>query len=335
MITVPDRVAVTAAAAYLPERVLSDADVVARIDGSAPLAGTIARATGVTGRHVAAPDQQASDLAVAAATKLLADRGLAPADLDLLIFASASQDLIEPATAHITAHKLGARCPVFDLKNACNSWLNGVEVAAALVGDGRYRRVLVCTGEVPSRTVSWTVPDRAAFTAQCAAFTLSDAGGAALVEPVAGGGIRYRAFAADSTAWDRATIRAGGTMHGLDPAYAHFRGDGRALKEACERLAYAAFTEALARTDTRWDDYAAICVHVAAVPHLYEMCERAGIPTDRLVPTLAGHGNTASATLPLQLSLALDRGQCGPGDRVALIGLASGISLGIMLQELP
>lgn len=331
--TVP--VAVTAAAAYLPDTVLTDADVVARIEGARPLTGTVARATGVTGRHVAAADQQASDLAATAAAKLLADRGLSPAEVDLLVFASASQDLIEPATAHVTARKLGATCPVFDVKNACNSWLNGVEAAAALVAGGGYRRALVCTGELPSRSVRWTVPDRAAFTAQVAAFTLSDAGAAALVEPVSSGGIRYRHFVADSTAWDQATILAGGTMHGLDPAYGHFRGDGRALKQACAQLAYPALERALAVTGLRWSDFAAVCVHVAAVPHLYELCARAGIPADRLVPTLAAHGNTASATLPLQLARATARGLCGSGDLVALVGLASGVSLGVIFQQLP
>jgi len=141
-------------AAYLPDQTLSSAEVERRIEGYAPPPGTPERLTGIRFRHVARPGEQASDLAVMAARELDLD------GIDLLIFASASQDMIEPATAHIVAAKLGLSCPVFDVKNACNSMLNGIQVAEALILTGAHRRVLVCTGEVPSRAVRWRIRDR-------------------------------------------------------------------------------------------------------------------------------------------------------------------------------
>src|SRR5699024_9566564 len=130
--------------------------------------------------HVLPDGEDASDLAVAAARTLLAEHpGTA---IDLLIFASASQDMVEPATSHIVAHKLGLdSVPVMDVKNACNSVLNGIEVAEALVATGRYRTVLVASGEAPSRAVRHDVPDRATYALSAPGYTMSDAGAAVLV----------------------------------------------------------------------------------------------------------------------------------------------------------
>ncbi len=328
---------ITGAAAYLPPLRVPSADVEARIarssEGFTPYAGIVERLTGIRNRHVAAPGQQASDLAVAAAGKLLANRGIGPADLDLLIFGSASQDMIEPATAHIVAAKLGATCPVFDVKNACNSLLNGLHLADALIRTGQARRVLVCSGEVPSRAVRWRVRDRDQFADAFAGYTLSDGGAAVLVEAAATGFFHW-SFAADSTAWEIGTLPAGGTMHPRDPEYSYFSGDGRKLRDVFLRMGPGLFQSALAETGLSWTDFAFVGVHQVAVPYLEVLRRGLGIPADRLVVTLPEHGNLASVTLALQLAYALEEGRCRPGDKIALIGLAGGVSLGLGLAEL-
>lgn len=318
------RARITGVAAYLPEQTLSSAEVERRIEGYAPPPGTLERLTGIRFRHVARPDEQASDLAARAARELDLD------DIDLLIFASASQDMIEPATAHIVAAKLGLSCPVFDVKNACNSMLNGIQVAEALILTGAHRRVLVCTGEVPSRAVRWRIRDRAQFVESFAGFTLSDAGAAVLVTADPHRGIFYRDFSAESTAWPIGTLPGGGTAHPRDPDFSYFRGDGRRLKEAFELAGPDIFLNALKSTGLTWDDFALVAVHQVAMPYLRFLADLLGIPDDRLVPTLPEHGNCASATLPLQLA----QGGWTRGDRVALLGLGGGISLGIVLTEM-
>ncbi|HEX2315856.1 MAG TPA: 3-oxoacyl-[acyl-carrier-protein] synthase III C-terminal domain-containing protein [Thermomonospora sp.] len=332
------RVGVTGVAAWLPEDLVGSREVEERVaragDGFRPLSGIVARMTGIDTRHVAADDQQASDLAVAAARRLLRRRGLTPGDLDLLVFGSASQDMVEPATAHIVAAKLGAGCPVFDVTNACNSFLNGVQVAEALIRTGQHARVLVCTGEVPSRAIRWRVSGFRQFVEAFPGYTLSDGGAAALLEPVPRGGIFHRAFEADSTKWSVGTLPGGGTLHPRDPEYTYFHADGRRLKEAFEAMGTGLFDKALADTGLRWDDFAVVCVHQVAMPYLEVLRERTGIPADRLVVTLPGHGNLASVTLPFQLATAIEEGRCGPGDRVALLGLAGGVSLGVVFLEL-
>lgn len=324
--------------AHLPPARVSSAQVERRIaehsPGFVPHASIVERLTGIRHRHYAADDVQASDLAVAAAEKLLAGQGLAAADVDLIIFGSASQDLIEPATAHIVAAKLGASCPVFDVKNACNSFLNAVQLAEALIVTGQHRRVLVCSGEVPSRAIRWQVRDRAQFIDAFAGYTLSDGGAAMLLEPATSGGVFHRRFAADSTAWDVGTLPAGGTMRPRDPDATYFSGDGRRLRDVFVRSGARLFLEALGDTGLTWDDFAVVCVHQVALPYLEQLRAGLGVPADRLVVTLPEHGNLASVTLPLQLATAIQDGRCAPGDRVALIGLAGGVSLGVMFAEL-
>ncbi|MET8142606.1 ketoacyl-ACP synthase III [Sphaerisporangium sp. NPDC005288] len=315
---------ISGVATHLPEHTMTSDEVEARIQGYAPHRGVIERMTGVVRRHVASDDQQASDLAVAAA-RLLDHR-----DADLLIFASASQDMVEPATAHIVAAKLGLSCPVFDVKNACNSLLNGLQVAEALIRTGAHRKVLVCTGEMPSRAVRWRVEGRAQFVDAFAGYTLSDAGAAVLVTADADRGIFYRDFSADSRAWAIGTLPGGGSAHPRDPEYSYFRGDGRRLKEAFELVGPDIFLDALKRTGLTWEDFSLVAVHQVALPYLAVLTQALGIPEDRLAVTLPEHGNCASATLPLQLCAAGAR----PGDRVALLGLGGGVSLGVLFADL-
>lgn len=308
---------------YLPPDTLGSDEVEERIKGYRPPRGIVERMTGIRRRHVAGDGQQASDLAVEAA------RGIAEG-VDLLIFASASQDMVEPATAHIVAAKLGLSCPVFDVKNACNSLLNGIQVAEALILTGAHRRVLVCTGETPSRAIRWRVGDRAQFVDSFAGYTLSDSGAAVVVAADPARGIFYRDFSAHSAAWSIGTLPGGGSAHPRDPEYSYFTGDGRRLKEAFERVGPDLFLNALKRTGLGWEDFSLVAVHQVALPYLHFLVGVLGIPEDRLVVTLPEHGNCASATLPLQLAL----GQAGPGDRVALLGLGGGISMGVMLAEM-
>ncbi|MFG2090205.1 3-oxoacyl-ACP synthase III family protein [Spirillospora sp. NPDC048824] len=336
------RARITAVAAHLPERTVTSAEVEARVaaesatgdGGYRPHPTIVERMTGIRARHVMRDDEQASDLAVAAARGVLAERGIQPAGIDLLVFGSASQDLIEPATAHIVAAKLGATCPVFDVKNACNSFLNGLQTADALIRTGQHERVLVCTGESPSRAIRWKVRDRAQFVDAFAGYTLSDGGAAMLVEAAPDGGIFYRDFAAVSGAWQIGTLPGGGSMHPRDPDSTYFSGDGRRLKDAFVASGPEIFTTALQKTGLTWDDFAVVAVHQVTLPYLEVLRSILGIPPGRLVVTLRGHGNVASASLPLQIATARAEGRCGPGDRIALIGLAGGVSLGVMFAEL-
>jgi 3-oxoacyl-[acyl-carrier-protein] synthase-3 len=263
-------------AVHLPERRISTAQTEQRIAAEsgpfAPPKGLIKRLTGIESRHLMGDHEQASDLAVAAARKLLAETGTSVAEIDLLLFASASQDMVEPATAHIVAAKLELRCPVMDVKNACNSMLNGIEVADALIGTGRYRTVLVAGGEAPSRAVRWQLPDLASFLRTFPGYTLSDAGSAMLL--TAGGpgeGVLGCGFSADSSQWEVGTLPSGGSAHPRDVDFSYFAMDGARMKAAFLSLGPDILDSTLSRLGLSWDDFAVIGVHQVSMPYLAEI----------------------------------------------------------------
>jgi 3-oxoacyl-[acyl-carrier-protein] synthase-3 len=295
--------------------------------------GLISRMTGVQSVHVRPEGWQASDLAVAAARVALED---SPGDVDLVIFASASQDLVEPATSHIVAAKLGIEAPVMDVKNACNSVVDAMQVADALIRAGRYRRVLIASGEGPSVAVRWRVRDHEEFLRSFPGYTMSDGGAALVLEADDGGdsGIVASRFLAASWHWDVGTLPGGGTMRPHDPEAAYFDMDGHALQQAFLELGPQPVLDLLAENGWTWDDFDLVAIHQVALPYLPPIFERLGVPGDRTVITVADHGNLASVTLPLQLHLARERGMVGPGSHVLLIGLAGGISLGLVAVRL-
>ena len=331
---------------HLPERTRSteqtERDLRDGNPGLRPPTGLIRRMTGVRSVHIKPDDWQASDLAVAAAREALAE---SPGAVDLVLFASASQDLIEPATSHIVAAKLGpellgASVPVMDVKNACNSVINAVQVGDALIRTGQHRRVLVVSGEGPSLAVRWTLRDHAEFLASFPGYTMSDGGAAVVLEAVDDAtdpgtrprpGIVASRFVAASRHWAIGTLPGGGTMRPHDPDAAYFDMDGHGLQQAFLDLGPEPVLGFLAEQRVGWGDIDLVAIHQVAAPYLPPIFDRLGVPADRTVVTVEEHGNLASVTLPLQLQLARERGMLRPGSLALLIGLAGGISLGLML----
>jgi 3-oxoacyl-[acyl-carrier-protein] synthase-3 len=164
---------------------------------------------------------------------------------------------------------------------------------------------------------------------------MSDAGAALLLESGEGdAGVLACAFTADSTAWSAGTLPGGGSMHPRDVERTYFELDGTALRRAFESLGPELPLETLRRLGIGWQDCAIVAVHQVSMDYLDVFRSRLGIPADRLVVTLPSHGNAASATLPLQLVRAREEGRTRPGDLVALVGLAGGISLGMAVIRL-
>jgi 3-oxoacyl-[acyl-carrier-protein] synthase-3 len=282
---------------------------------------------GLEERRVA-PDAWPSDLAVAAGRRVLEQAGLGPGAVDLLIFAAASEDTEEPATAHVVAHKLGVTAPVFDVKNACNSVLNAVEIADALIRGGSYDTVLVATGERNSAFSRLPVRDRDDISVLLTGCTMGDLGAALLMEASDRPGILGGACFANSSAWQAATVT--NPYHGPVPGPLSVRIDSRALAGAFTGMADEVI-ETLRTMGLKVGDLDLACVHQASAPFTAAILEALDIPNDKVVSTFAHYGNVAAASLPLQLAVAEGSGRLRPGDLVALIGLASGASGGVML----
>jgi 3-oxoacyl-(acyl-carrier-protein) synthase III len=333
-----DRVRLLEVATALPPTVRTSQEVEALIaessDSFRPRAGTIEAASGVRTRRVAAPGVQCSDLAVEAGRRALDAAGMSPADVDLLIFAAAGQDLIEPATAHIVQDKLATCCQVLDVKNACNSFLNGLQIAEAVLLSGGCETALVVTGEICSRAVDWRVRDREHFRRSFPGYTMGDAGAAAVVvRSNDDRGIFYRRFVAVSRHWKLATVASGGSLNPRGEEHGFLHADGARLRQAFVDIAPQVVRHLERESGVAFADFDRIFVHQATAPFLDDMLEVTGIPWDRVEHTIADFGNMASATLPVAYSRALERGAISRGDRVLWLGLASGISVGAMMMR--
>ncbi|MFV2176074.1 3-oxoacyl-ACP synthase III family protein [Actinomadura sp. LOL_016] len=333
-------------AVHLPETTMTTGELEDAVEARSPGVriprGVLERASGVRRRHVAAPHELPSDLAVTASLEVLDDAGARPADLDLIVYAGVLGDTIEPATAHVVAAKLGASCPVFDVRNACNGFVNAIEVADAFIARGTHRRILIACGELLSAGTPWRVGSADEFFAAGPHYTFSDAGAAMLVEAASTAGdgpapgVLATRFAAESASWPLAAVHVTGLSSdpdGAPPGVGRFDYDFLRFAAAFNDLDLEVLHKPLVEAGLRWDDFAAVCVHQAALPYLWAFCDRAGIPHDRTVVTIAEHGNVASASLPLQLAEAVRTGMVRRGDLVALVGLASGISAGIVIAR--
>ena len=334
MTSTVSRVGITAAASWLPEREVTTDDLQERVAVASGLplpAGMFAQTTGIDRRRVAADDEYASDLAIGAARRVLADAGLDPLDVDLLLFASATRDMVEPATAHVVQAALGGRAHALDVTNACNSFLNGIDLARSMILAGRARRALVVTGETPTRAMRPRLDGMAQARTAFAGYTFGDAGAAVLIEPVAAGGILDVDVETHSEHWDAGGIPGGGSRHPRGDEHTYFAGDGHRLRGIFEKIGLGLIDRVNHRLGATFDDYARVLVHQVTVPYLDRFVEMTGVPPDKLELTVPWLGNVASATLGVQL--ARIRPELAAGDRVLLVGLGGGVSLMTMVWE--
>jgi 3-oxoacyl-[acyl-carrier-protein] synthase-3 len=336
---VADRVRLLHVAASLPSNIRTSDEVEAMIGDASPSfrprTGAIEAISGVRTRRVAEVGVQCSDLAADAGRRALSAAGLAPGDVDLLLFAAAGQDLIEPATAHIVQEKLATCCQVLDVKNACNSFINGLQIAESMILSGGCETALVVTGEACSRAVDWHVRDREQFRRNFPGYTMGDAGAAAIVvRSDDDRGIFYRRFVAISRHWALATIASGGSLNPRGTEHAFLRADGARLKQAFLDAAPQVVRQLERESGVAFADFDRILVHQATAPYLDELLAVTNIPRDRIELTISDLGNMASASLPVACAIGLERGTIRPGDRVLWLGLASGISVGAMMMTM-
>nr|WP_221377872.1 ketoacyl-ACP synthase III [Actinoplanes polyasparticus] len=323
---------ITGVAYALPARTELTDDLQQRVAGGLPVpAGLFRRTTGIRQRQVAADDEYASDLAIDAATKVLADTGTDPLDVDLLLFASATRDMTEPATAHVVQAALGSRGHALDVTNACNSFLNGIDLARSMILAGRAGKALVVTGETPTRAMRPRLRGLTEARTAFAGYTFGDAGAAVLVEPVTGGGILDVDTETHSEHWAVGGIFGGGSRHPRSEEHTYFSGDGRRLREVFERIGAGLIERVSVRTGLGWDDYAKVLVHQVTLPYLERFVAVTGVPRDKLEVTVDELGNMASASIGVQLGRV--RPGLNAGDRVLMVGLGGGVSLMTMVWQ--
>jgi 3-oxoacyl-(acyl-carrier-protein) synthase III len=319
---------------YIPLNKLSSREIEDRINQKEKLIvpGSLEKLFGVKTRYFAAPGQQCSDLAATAARKILERTD--PASVDCLIYASACGDLIEPATANIVQHKLGLRCPAFDVKNACNSFLNGILLATSLIQSGVYKKVLITSGEVLNHSIQFNISSREELLQRLAAYSLGDAGAAILMEASANGsGIKFHKFQTLGEHWELCTVPGGGSMHPHDPSRNYFEGKTSELQAVFKKARGTMFEECFEQTGWSREEIDHVFLHQVSTSATEAMAEDLGFPVSKVYQSVTDYGNTGAASIPLCISLAVGEGRIRHGDKIMVVGLAAGISLSVLMLK--
>jgi acyl-CoA:acyl-CoA alkyltransferase len=312
---------------------VQNSEIVAKINYDNPLVknGALGRLLGVQSRHFAEPDAQVSDLACAAAIKILEQHPDTP--IDLLIFAAASSDLIEPATANIIQAKLGLHCPVMDIKNACNSFVSAMQTASAFIESGYYEHVLIVNGEKLSEVINYNPRDEAHLTRCLSAYGLGDAGAAMLMGKKEGSKLIYQKFASWGEYWPICTVEGGGSRAFRNAEKYYFESDSRALREAFISKIPDFVAQCFDEMQWKMDAIDCLITHQVTGTTITQIANALHIPLQKCVNTFGLYGNTAAATIPLAIKYAVEEGKLKKGDKLFILGLAAGISLSVQLIE--
>lgn len=328
---------ISAVAHYLPGQVITSTEIEKLINLHLKpeiKKGSIERLTGIVKRHISREDEYNSTLAIEACCVLFKQEKIKPTDVDLLIFASTGQDVLEPATAHIVQAEIGTHCPVIDVTNACNSFLNALEIAVSFIETGRYESILIATGEVPSKSAKYEIESRHFLHQYLPGYTFGDAGTAVLVDKKAKiAGFVDSFFFAESNNWDVAMFPGGGSrfLNKRDAYY--FSGDATKLMKPFFVHTKKLLEVFLERNDITMADIEHVFVHQIAELFLNRICDELQILESKIQITIKEYGNVAAASIPLALDLRLKNQLPQKGSLGLCIGLAGGISIGFTLLQ--
>ncbi|MBV8603505.1 MAG: ketoacyl-ACP synthase III [Pelomonas sp.] len=312
---------------FLPERRVSNDELAAQLarDGIETSDAWIVERTGIHARHFAAPDQAASDLALPAARAALESAGLAAADVDLIIVATSTPDMVFPSTAALLQQKLGVHgCPAFDVQAVCSGFVYALTVADAMIKSGAASRALVIGAEVFSRILDFK--DRTT----CVLF--GDGAGAVVLGASDTPGILATELHADGRHAD-VLCTPGNVSGGQVIGHPLLKMDGPAVFKLAvgvlEKVARAVLLKAgRTEADIDW-----LIPHQANIRIMEGTARKLKLSTERMVATVAEHGNTSAASIPLALDAAVRDGRVKRGDTVMLEGVGGGFTWGAVLLD--
>lgn len=300
---------------------------------------SVAKMTGIITRRVAAEGQCASDLAVAAAERLIACHGIDRSSIDALIFTTQTPDYRSPATA-CALHgrlKLSERCAAFDINQACSGFIYALSVAHGLCSAGIARRLLLLNGDTLTKLLHPQDRGMVALTGDAAAATLIEA------SPQAGYGIENVRICTDGSQFDRLIVPAGGCRMPIGSVVA---GDAGPPPECMRMDGPAVFhfsvyrvSDFIKATMAEWnltmDDVDLVLLHQANKTMLDLIYKATKVPAEKQFINITELGNTAGASLPVLLSQAWREGRIRPGSRTLLCGFGAGLSWGMISLRWP
>ena len=319
---------ITGTGSFLPPRRLTNADLVSELAGKGVETTDewIVERTGIHARHFAEQDVCSSDLGLEAARKALEAAGVQAAEIDLLIVATSTPDMVFPSTACILQNKLGANgCAAFDVQAVCSGFIYALSIADAMIKTGAAKKALVIGAEVFSKILDFK--DRTT----CVLF--GDGAGAVVLEASDAPGILASDLHADGKHVGILCVPghvSGGNVTG-EPL---LKMDGQAVFKLAVGLLDDAARNVLAKAGKVAADVDWLVPHQANIRIMQSTARKLKLPMDKVIVTVDQHGNTSAASIPLALDTAVRSGKVKPGELLMLEGVGGGFTWGAVLLTL-
>lgn len=322
------RAKISALGTYVPPRILSNADLEKMVDTNNEW---ILARVGIRERHLVDKGVATSDLAVEAAKKALAQRGLNPGDMEAIIVGTVTPDMFFPSTACVVQHKLGAQGVWgFDVSAACSAFLYALQTGAQFIATGTHKRILVIGADVMSSIIDYT--DRAT----CVIF--GDGAGAVILEPAEDDSVGLIDFIheIDGSGGCFLQMPGGGSLnpstHETIDKKMHFvHQDGQQVFKFAVRKQTEACLKLLERNGLKGSDVDAFIPHQANLRIIKATADRLGLRPESVIVNIDRYGNTTAGTIPLAMNTAIEDGKLKKGSLVLLASVGAGFTVGATL----
>jgi 3-oxoacyl-[acyl-carrier-protein] synthase III len=327
---VPVRAKISALGTYAPPRLLTNADLEKMVDTTDEW---ITTRVGIRERHIVEPGQATSHMAVEAAKKCLAARGIDATEVEVIIIATVTPDMFFPATACLVQDRIGAKGAWgFDLSGACSGYVYALQVGCKLVESGAHKKVMVIGSDTMSSIIDYT--DRAT----CVLF--GDGAGAVLIEPAAEGELGMIDFhhEIDGSGGCSLFMPGGGSLHpssheSVDRKMHYVHQDGQAVYKFAVRKMVEAAETLLNRNGITGNDLACFIPHQANRRIITSSAERLGLREEQVIINIHRFGNTTAATIPLATETAIEEGKLKKGDLFLIASVGAGFTVGAALMR--
>ncbi|HSL42803.1 MAG TPA: beta-ketoacyl-ACP synthase III [Anaerolineales bacterium] len=312
-----------------PESILTNDDISKIVDTND---AWIRERTGIRERRIARDDQFPSTLAVEASIKALRVANLRPTDLDLIICSTSSPEYIFPATACLIQDQLGAtKAGAFDLLAACSGFIYALNMGAQAIRSGSIKSALIIGSETLSRYINWQ--DRNT----CILF--GDGAGAFVLQASdQPGGVLSAVMHSDGSGGDLLTLAGGGSRYPINESTLlngnrYIQMDGKEVFRFATRVMASATQEVLACAGLTIDQVQWIVPHQANIRIIEAAARGLKLPMDRFIVNLERYGNTSTASIPMAMVEALEKGQIKPGEKIVMVGFGAGLTWGALVAE--
>jgi 3-oxoacyl-[acyl-carrier-protein] synthase III len=315
-------VSITGLGCYVPERIVTNQDLAEMVDTTDEW---IMERTGIKERRFAAPEQAMSDLALPAAREALEQAGVRPRDLDVVIVATVTPDMMFPTTSALVADALGARdAAAYDLLAGCTGFMYALAQAYGIVGAGLARTALVVGGDVLSKILDHT--DRSTLV------LFGDGAGAVVLERVDNDGFLGFELGADGGGGKHLWLPGSGSRL-FDEPDTYVKMNGPEVYKFATRVLVSSAEKVLEKCGVSIDDVDVYVPHQANIRIIDHAARKLGVPKERVVVNVQRYGNTSSGSIPLALADAVAEGRIEPGRLVLMTGMGAGLTWGSALMR--